>query len=62
VGWVDLCAPDVTTRLEGLKAHAQLKGIRVKPSIRLEGLQVLTALLDWQSQRRRWKEMHGTRK
>jgi L-fuconolactonase len=28
VGWVDLCAPDVTTRLEGLKAHPQLKGFR----------------------------------
>jgi L-fuconolactonase len=28
VGWVDLCAPDVTTRLEGLKVHPQLKGFR----------------------------------
>jgi L-fuconolactonase len=28
VGWVDLCAPDVTTRLEGLKVHPQIKGFR----------------------------------
>jgi L-fuconolactonase len=28
VGWVDLCAADVTTRLEGLKVHPQIKGFR----------------------------------
>jgi hypothetical protein len=30
--------------------------------IHLESLQALTALLDWQSQRRWWKEMQGTRR
>jgi len=30
--------------------------------IYLEHLQALTALLDWQSQRRRWNEMYGTRR
>ena len=30
--------------------------------IHLENLQALIALLDWQSQRREWKEMHGTRR
>ena len=28
--------------------------------IYLDELQALTALLDWQEQRRRWNEMHGT--
>jgi L-fuconolactonase len=28
VGWIDLCAPDVTSRLEGLKADTRLKGFR----------------------------------
>lgn len=28
VGWVDLCAADVMTRLEGLKVHHQIKGFR----------------------------------
>ena len=28
VGWVDLCAPNVTSRLEALKVHPQLKGFR----------------------------------
>jgi len=28
VGWVDLCAPDVTARLEGLAASPQIKGFR----------------------------------
>src|SRR5262249_42375663 len=28
VGWVDLCAPDVTARLEALKVHSQLRGFR----------------------------------
>jgi len=28
VGWVDLCAADVTARLEGLQAHPQIKGFR----------------------------------
>ena len=30
--------------------------------IHLENLQALVALLDWQSQRRQWHEMHGTRR
>ena len=28
VGWVDLCAPDVPARLEGLAVHPQIKGFR----------------------------------
>ena len=28
VGWVDLCAPDVTARLEGLAVYPQIKGFR----------------------------------
>lgn len=28
VGWVDLCAPDVTARLEALTAHPRIKGFR----------------------------------
>jgi L-fuconolactonase len=28
VGWVDLCAPDVTARLERLTAHPRIKGFR----------------------------------
>ena len=28
VGWVDLCAPDVTARLESLQAHPRIKGFR----------------------------------
>ena len=36
-----------------------LKG---RDPIHLENLQALIALLDWQNQRRRWNEMHGTKR
>jgi hypothetical protein len=36
-----------------------LKG---RDPIHLENLQGLAALVDWQSQRRRWNEMQGTRR
>ena len=49
-------APDLQEKI--LFLAPVLKG---RDPIHLEGLQALAALLDWQSQRRRWKEMHGTK-
>jgi len=50
-------APDLQEEI--LFLAPVLKG---RDPIHLEGLQALAALLDWQSQRRQWKEMHGTRR
>jgi hypothetical protein len=48
-------APDLQEEI--LFLARVLKG---RDPIHLEDLQALTALLDWQSQRRRWNEMYGT--
>ena len=50
-------APDLQEEI--LFLAPVLKG---RDPIHLEGLQALAALLDWQSQRRQWKEMHGTQR
>ena len=50
-------APDLQEEI--LFLAPVLKG---RDPIHLENLQALIALLDWQSQRREWKEMHGTRR
>ena len=50
-------APDLQEEI--LFLARVLKG---RDPIHLEDLQALTALLDWQSQRRRWNEMYGTRR
>src|SRR6516165_4468691 len=50
-------APDIQEEI--LFLAPVLKG---RDPIHLENLQALIALLDWQSQRREWKEMHGTRR
>ena len=49
-------APDLQEQI--LFLPPVLKG---RDPIHLEDLQALTALLDWPSQRRRWKEMHAMR-
>ena len=49
-------APDLQEEI--LYLAPVLKG---RDPIHLEDLQALTALLDWPSQRRRWKEMHAMR-
>ena len=49
-------APDLQEEI--LFLPPVLKG---RDPIHPENLQGLAALLDWQSQRRRWNEMHGTR-
>jgi hypothetical protein len=50
-------APDLQEEI--LFLAPVLKG---RDAIHLEDLQALTALLDWQSQRRRWNEMYRTRR
>ena len=49
-------APDLQEEI--LYLAPVLKG---RDPIHLEDLQALTALLDWPSQRRRWKEIHAMR-
>jgi hypothetical protein len=50
-------APDLQEEI--LFLAPVLKG---RDPIHLEELQALAALLDWQSQRRRWNDMRGTRR
>jgi hypothetical protein len=50
-------APDLQEEI--LFLPPVLKG---RDPIHLENLQALIALLDWQNQRRRWNEMHGTKR